>query len=115
MNANSRNARRIITARRDAAKSHRVGLHTLAGHARLAGLDADTASAVGGALRGKSKACGITGETARMVRKMEAEIRFVRNARRYSRAEVATLAAAYAPRLNRYKAAKVAVLAYASV
>jgi hypothetical protein len=110
----SRNARRIVQARRDAAKAHRQGLHTLKSHALKAGLDASTASAVGGALRAKTKSCGVTGKSARMVRKMGEEVRFVRNARRYSRTDAATLAAAYAPKLNRYKDARQLVLAYAA-
>ena len=113
MIVSSRNARRTIAARRDAAKAHAKGLHTLASHARLAGLDAATASAVGGALRAKGKGCGVTGQAAVMVRKTDRGVCFVRNARRYSSAEVATLAAAYSPRVERLVNARRQGLAYA--
>ena len=110
----SRNARRIVQARRDAAKAHRQGLHTLKSHALKAGLDDSTASGVGGALRSKTRACGVTGQSARMVRKVGADVRYVRNGRRYSHTEVAQLAQAYSPKLDRYKAARQLILAYAA-
>ena len=113
MIASSRNARRTIAARRDATKAHAKGLHTLTSHARHAGLDASTASAVGGALRAKGKACGIAGHRAVMVRKTDRGVRWVRNARRYSAMDVATLAAAYNPRVERLVDARRLVLAYA--
>lgn len=109
----SRNARRIVQARRDAAKAHRQGLHTLKSHALKAGLDESTASGVGGALRAKGSVCGIVGHRAVMVRKTDRGVCFVRNARRYSAAEVATLAQAYAPRVERLVNARRLVLAYA--
>ena len=112
MITSSRNARRIVKARRDATKAHAKGLHTLASHARRAGLDASTASAVGGALRAKGKACGVTGEMARMVRKTDQGVRWVRNARRYSAADVAALAESYSPRVQRFVDARRLVLAY---
>lgn len=114
MNANSRNARRIIQARRDAAKAHRKGLHTLASHCRLAGIFDNDTSGVAGALRAKTKQCGITGESARMFRKVGSDIRYVRNAKRFTAADVAVLASAYRPRVEKYALARRQLLAYAS-
>lgn len=111
----SRVARQIVKARRDAAKAHRAGLHTLAAHARLAGLDASTASAVGGALRAKTTVCGVAGHRARMVRVTAHGVRPVKGAKRYSSHDVATLAHAYSPRVPRLVAARAAMLAYAGV
>jgi hypothetical protein len=110
----SRNARRIIQARRDAAKAHRQGLHTLASHARLAGVFDNDTSAVGGALRAKAKQCGISGHRATMVRKTDSGVRYVRHARRYSVAEVAELASAYRPRVAKFALARRQLLAYAA-
>lgn len=114
MNASSRTARRIVKARRDAVKAHRKGLHTLASHARMAGVFDNDASGVGGALRAKAKTIGIDGETAIMVRKTSTGVCFVRGARRYSKAQVANLAAAYRPRVAKYALARRQLLAYAS-
>lgn len=116
MNKTSRTARQIVKARRDAARNARRS-HTLASHGRLAGLDESTASAVGGALRAKTKVCGITGEAARLFRRNRAGQKLwrkpVTGARRFTSAEVAALAAAYSPIAPKYKAARQTVLAYA--
>lgn len=111
----SRTARQIIKARRDAAKAHRAGLHTLASHARLAGLDDSTASGVGGALRAKTKPCGIIGRSAIIVRRTAAGVCPVRGAKRFTVDEVAALAGAYNPRAARFVAAREQILAYAGV
>lgn len=114
MNANSRNARRIVKARRDATKAHAKGLHTLKSHALRAGLDDDLAGGAAGALRSKAKATGVTGCGAYMVRKTAAGIRPVKGARRYSKIEFASLVAAYKPRAAKYVAAKDTLAAYAN-
>lgn len=110
MNATSRTERQILKARRDAAKARRKGLHTLASHARKAGLDADTASGVAGALRGKTKVCGIAGTSAVIYRPTISGAKMVAGARRYSRTEFLTLATAYAPRAPKYVAARALIL-----
>lgn len=112
MNASSRNARRIIAARRDAAKAHAKGLHTLKSHCLAAGLTDDEAGSVAGALRGKAKATGVTGCAAVMVRKAkDGQVRFVRNAKRYDAMQFAALAVAYNPRAPKLVAARALLLA----
>lgn len=113
MNANARNARRITKARRDAAKAHRAGLHTLKSHCLKAGLVDTVAGSVAGALRSKGKATGVTGAPAVMVRKTDSGVCFVRNARRYSKDEFRALAQAYSPRVKAYAMARESLLAYA--
>lgn len=117
MKAKARTARRIVQARRNAARNA-TRTHTLASHARLAGLDDSTASSVGGALRAKTKSCGITGETARLFRRNAAGQKLwrqpVKGAKRYSKADVATLVGAYNPRAARLVAAKEALSGYIS-
>jgi hypothetical protein len=111
MNATNRIARQIVKARRAAAKDSRKGLHTLASHARKAGLDEVTASSVAGALRSKTAVCGITGKAAVMVLQTPNGARLVRNARRFSQADFRTLTLAYAPRAPRFVAARNLILA----
>jgi hypothetical protein len=106
MNASSRTARQIIKARRAAAKDNAKGLHTLKSHCLRAGLNDDLAGGVAGALRSKGKSCGITGRAAVMVRQTAAGVRPVKGARRFSRVEFQTLAAAYNPRAAKYVAAR---------
>ena len=106
MNASSRNARRIIKARRDANKAHRAGLHTLKSHCLAAGLADDIAGGVAGALRSKAKQCAVASHKAVMVRKTDKGIRFVKGARRYDAFAFLTLAQAYAPRAPKYVAAR---------
>lgn len=110
----SRNARQIVKARRDAAKAHAKGLHTLASHGRLAGLAEADASGVGNAVRAKAKTLGVCGYTAVIVRRTAAGVRPVRGAKRYSKADLVTLLAAYKPRAGKYVAAKAALSAYAT-
>lgn len=106
MNASSRNARRIIKARRDAVKAHAKGLHTLKSHCLAAGLADTVAASVAGALRGKAKATGVTGTPAVMVRKTDAGVCYVRNAKRYDAAQFQKLVKAYNPRAKAYVLAR---------
>ena len=117
MNPTARTARQIVKARRienAAAKKP----HTLASHALRAGVAAQDASGVAGALRSKGRACGITGKAARMFRRNTAGQKLwrqpVKGARRYSVAELGTLAAAYNPRAPKFVAAREQLLAYAA-
>lgn len=117
MNASSRTARQIVKARRTVAKDARRS-HTLASHARLAGVFDNDTSGVAGALRAKAKTCGITGEAARMFRRNKAGQKMwrqpVAGARRFTREELAVVAAAYRPRAPKYAAARMQLLAYAA-
>jgi hypothetical protein len=116
MKAKARTARQILNARRAAAKAARNGLHTLASHARKAGLDGELATGVAGALRAKAKVAGVIGVKVRMTRRAEVKGRVtsvpVRGARKYSKADFLALALAYAPRLAKYVAARNTLLAY---
>jgi stage V sporulation protein SpoVS len=106
MNASSRNARRIVKARRAATKDHRKGLHTLKSHALRAGLDDSVAGGVAGALRSKGKACGITGRAAIIARRTDKGVKMVKGARRFTQDEFLALATAYNPRAAKYVAAR---------
>lgn len=112
MNATARTARQIIKARRNEAKAHKQGLHTLASHAIRAGVAEADASGVAGALRSKGKLTGVCGHTALMVRKTDKGVRPVKGAKRYTKDEFLTLAAAYKPRAAKYVAAKAQLLSY---
>lgn len=112
MNANARTARQIIKARRNEAKAHKQGLHTLASHAIRAGVDEADASGVAGALRSKGKNLGVCGHTALMIRKTANGVRPVKGAKRYTKDEFLTLAAAYNPRAAKYVAARQQLLNY---
>lgn len=127
MNKSSRIARQIVKARRTATRDARR-THTLASHARRAGVFDNDASGVANALRAKAKLCGIQGEAARMFRRNEAGQKMWRNpvahrqgrdlvltARRYTVAEVAALTAVYRPRVEKYALARRQLLAYAGV
>lgn len=113
----SRNARRIVRDRQAAARNARR-THTLASHARMAGIFDNDTPGVAGALRAKGKACGITGEAARLFRRNQAGQKMwrkpVAGGRRYTKDEVATLAAAYRPRVAKYALARRQLLAYAA-
>ena len=114
MNAKARTARQTIKTRRADARNNKRS-HTLASHGRLAGLDEVTATGVGGALRTKAKTCGITGTAARLFRR-DAGVKLwrnpVRNAKRYSREEFASIVHAYNPRAARFVSAKAVLVEY---
>ena len=112
MNATARTARQIIKARRDQAKAHRAGLHTVTSHALAAGVAAEDAAGIGNAIRSKAKKLGVCGHTAIMVRRTESGSRPVKGAKRYSRTDVATLLAGYNPRAPKFVEAKAQMLAY---
>lgn len=112
MNAKSRAARQIIKARRNEAKAHRAGLHTMTSHALRAGVPAADAAGIGNAVRAKAKSLGVCGHTALMVRRTEAGIRPVKGAKRYTKADVAMLLDGYRPRVAKYVAAKALLSTY---
>jgi hypothetical protein len=102
----------IIKARRAAAKDAARGLHTLASHARKAGLDETLAGSVAGALRAKRTACGIQGKKAVMVRPTAAGAVPVKGARKYTKTEFKNLVKAYSPRAARFVEARELLLSY---
>lgn len=112
MKASSRTARQIIKSRRQANKAHKAGLHTLKSHCLKAGLGAELAGGIAGALRSKAKATGVTGCQAHMMRRTLDGSVPVRGARRYSKDEFLSVAHAYAPRLKKYVDARATLLAY---
>lgn len=118
MNASSRTARQIVKARRTAARDAKRA-HTLASHARRAGVFDNDVSGVAGALRAKAKTCGVTGTSVRMFRRNAAGQKLwrqpVKGAKRFTLDEFATVAAAYRPRAEKYAAARRQLLAYAGV
>ena len=114
MNAKATAARRIIKARRNEAKAHKAGLHTLTSHALRAGIAAEDAAGIGNAVRAKAKSLSVCGHTAIMVRSTDAGIVCVKNAKRYTKADVAKLLSAYRPRLAKYVEAKALLAAYAA-
>lgn len=112
MNARATAARRIIKARRNEAKAHKAGLHTVTSHALRAGISPEDAAGIGNAIRAKAKVLGVTGATAHIVRRTEAGITWAKNAKRYTVADIALLLTGYRPRLAKYVAAKAALAAY---
>lgn len=115
MNATSRTARQIIKARRSEAAALKA-THTLASHTLRAGVKAEDASGVAGALRAKGKTLGVTGCPVRMFRKTADGVKLwrqpVKNARRFTKDEFKTIANAYNPRAAKYVAAREALLSY---
>ena len=114
MNAKARTARQVIKARRNEAKAHRLGRHTLTSHAIRAGVPAEDAAGIGNAIRAKAKSLGVCGYTAQMVRKTADGVRPVRGAKRYDRRDVSLLLMAYNPRAAKFKAAKQLLETYAA-
>lgn len=114
MNAKARAARLTIRARRNEAKAHRAGLHTLTSHAIRAGVPAEDAAGIGNAIRAKAKTLGVCGQSAIMARKTADGVRPVRGAKRYDRRDISLLLMGYNPRAARFKSAKVLLDAYAA-
>ncbi|WP_329474218.1 hypothetical protein OIE75_41255 (plasmid) [Streptomyces sp. NBC_01723] len=112
MNARSRQARHTLRNRtrsqRAAARIARRGTGTLASHALAAGLTPTQARSVASSLRKNVAKAGVQGVTGIAYRKGQA-----RTCTRYSRAEVAAIAAIYRPRRAEYKicAARLALAA----
>lgn len=112
MNATARTARQIRKARRDEAKAHKAGLHTVTSHALAAGVAAEHAAGIGNAIRAKAKKMGITGCAAIMVRRTAEGTRPVPGARRYTKADVERMLCGYNPRAEKFVTAKKQLLAY---
>ena len=105
--SNSRAAAIVRERRRTATRP--AGTETLSAHCLIAGLDADTAGGVAGALRSKAKQLGIkpewTGRTHYPVGGCRAGDSGHKVCR-YSAVQFAELVAAYNPRAARYVAAR---------
>lgn len=103
MNSSARKAQQLIRQRtrtqRAAARIQRRGTGTLATHAIAQGLTHRDATSVAGSLRTAAKKLAITGTEVRVHAG-----RHMRNARHYTVAEVAAMAAKYRPRKAEYKA-----------
>ncbi|WP_441251175.1 hypothetical protein [Kitasatospora sp. McL0602] len=112
MNASARTARQILRDRtrtqRAAARITRRGTGTLTTHAVAQGLTTRDARSVAGSLRKAAAKLAITGSAVRVHAGRQ-----MRNARHYTPAQVAQLAATYRPRKAEYKtvAAKLALAA----
>lgn len=73
-------------------------------HLLAAGFDTDTAAGAAGSMRSVAKRLGIKPVVARSRRTSQGWSRKVRNVFRYTRAQIAAIAAAYRPRKAEYKA-----------
>lgn len=102
MNASARTARRILRDRRRtqraAARINRNGTGTIASHCIAAGATHQQATAIAQTLRKQAVKAGITGTPARIHAG-----RHMRNATRYTPAQVATMASMYKARRAEYK------------
>ncbi|MFG2408827.1 hypothetical protein ACGFR8_31675 [Streptomyces brevispora] len=95
-----------------AARRVRTGARSLATHIIATGTHTDTAiKAVSAGLRTAAKNAGIKGRRARIRRSLTGTRNIVKTVFRYTRTEVAQLAAAYKPRKAEYKAVRAALLA----
>lgn len=125
--ANARRAARVLrdrtrtnraaaSARRStaqAARRIRTGPRSLATHILATGTTPDTATikAVSAGLRNAAKKAGIKGRRARISRSLTGPRNIVKTVYRYTRAQVAELAAAYKPRKAECVALRAALLA----
>ncbi|MET8717416.1 hypothetical protein ABZV52_30070 [Streptomyces sp. NPDC004735] len=112
----TRTNRAAATARRSiaqAARRVRTGARSLATHIIATGTthDAATIKAVSAGLRTAAKKAGIKGRRARIRRSATGPRNIVKTVYRYTRDQVAQLAAAYKPRKAECKALRAALLA----
>lgn len=116
MNAKTRTARATIRTRsaatRTACRITRRGDATLTAHAIAAGLTPRQARTVAGSLRTAAHNLGITGREVDMQVKWRSNSRRTGpvTAHRYTRADVALMAAKYSPRVAAYKIARAHLL-----
>lgn len=112
MNAKTRTARATLRQRsaatRTAARITRLGDATLTSHAIAAGLTPRQARTVAGALRNAAHNLDIPGRTVDMHVKWRTHSRQTGlvTAHRYTRADVARMAAQYRPRIAAYRTAR---------
>ncbi|MFD5856118.1 hypothetical protein [Streptomyces chartreusis] len=109
-----RTNRAASRARREtaqAARRVRTGPRSLATHIIATGATRETVKGVVKALRTAAKNAGIKGRRARIRRTAQGFRRHAVTAYRYTRAQVAQIAAAYKPRKAEYKAVRAALIA----
>ncbi|MGW2550040.1 hypothetical protein [Streptomyces sp. NPDC001635] len=116
LRARVRANRAATSERRAAAKAARrvrTGPRSLVTHVIALGVDRATVKGAANALRKVAKENGIRGRAARIRRTVDGVRAKATTAYRYTRAQVAAIAAAYKPRKAEYKAVRVALLAAA--
>lgn len=101
----------LTTAR--AARRVATGARSLATHVLATGADRATAKAAAAALRKAAKAAGVKGRRSRIRRTVDGIKARTVTVFRYTRAQVAQIAAKYAPRKAEYKALRLALIAAA--
>ncbi|MGW2496191.1 hypothetical protein ACWCV2_17035 [Streptomyces pseudogriseolus] len=94
-----------------AARRVRTGPRSLVTHVIATGADAATGKGVVAALRTAAKKAGVKGRRARIRRSFNGARNVVKTVYRYTRDQVAEIAAAYKPRKAEYKAVRAALLA----
>ncbi|GHH22411.1 hypothetical protein [Streptomyces lanatus] len=106
--------RAASAARREvarAARRVRTTARSLATHVIATGADRETVKGVVKALRTAAKNAGIKGRRARIRRTAQGFKKHAVTAYRYTRAQVAHIAAAYKPRKAEYKVVRAALIA----
>ncbi len=126
----SATARRTAAVLRDRARAHRAasaerravahaarrvrtGARSLVTHVIATGADRKTVEGVADALRTVARNKGIKGRRARIRRSFDGARNVVKTGYRYTRAQVAQIAAQYKPRKAEYKVVRAALLAAA--
>ncbi|WP_220214063.1 hypothetical protein, partial [Streptomyces shenzhenensis] len=94
-----------------AARRVRTGARSLFTHATATGATRETAKAVASALAKAVDRAGVKGHRYRTRRTAKGFLRHARIAFRYTRTQVARIAAAYKPRKPEYKAVRAALIA----
>ncbi|MFE3644966.1 hypothetical protein ACFXOM_28995 [Streptomyces sp. NPDC059169] len=108
-------ANRAASAQRrtvaQAARRVRTGARSLVTHIIATGADRKTVEGVADALRTVAKKKGVKGRRARIRRSFNGARNIVKTVYRYTRAQVAQIAAQYKPRKAEYKAVRAALIA----
>lgn len=102
--------------RAKAARRVRTGARSLTTHALATGADRETVKGIAKALQDvakKARANGLKGKRARIRRSFNGARNVVKTVYRYTREQVAKIAAQYKPRKAEYKAVRAALLAAA--
>ncbi|MFF7169733.1 hypothetical protein [Streptomyces pseudovenezuelae] len=94
-----------------AARRVRTGARSLVTHIIATGADRKTVEGVADALRTVAKKKGVKGRRARIRRSFNGARNVVKTVYRYTRAQVAQIAAQYKPRKAEYKAVRAALIA----
>ncbi|MDH6449590.1 hypothetical protein M2155_001998 [Streptomyces sp. SAI-119] len=94
-----------------AARRVRTGARSLVTHIIATGADRRTVEGVADALRTVAKKKGVKGRRARIRRSFNGARNIVKTVYRYTRAQVAQIAAQYKPRKAEYKAVRAALIA----